>query len=269
MSTVRRCKMSSEKEAVLKPGYVSWRTFLNFFDTLKADGVPRRFDFSILPSMSGNRISQVKLTLLFLMLIIEKKKKNNSFAIDPRLGQLANADTDERKAILEGIIKEAYTFLFSDGFVLKSATASQFSNKFEAFGLGGDTRTRAEAFFLNAAKFSNIEVSNYITNNRNTRKRRKTKPKTSTVKSNGKQEQVTTPAQKPEIPPARQESLDLLNGKYGMLHKLQIDHLPGNGTWTVSEKEEYFTAYTALLNMLVKVVDDEDYGDYDEDDDYE
>ncbi len=260
--------MNDDGRNALKPGYMAWATLVTFLDTVRTEGVPSHIDSSVLPNMSGTAKSQLRLTLQFLGLV------DQNSATSSELAKLANADLDERKVILNRILKQSYGFLFdaSNGFDLTNATAKAFSEKFDQYGLNGETKIKAEAFFLNAAKFANIDVSKHITNNRNTRKRReRAKPKAvspSTPKtSNASEKSQETPAPLGNIS-ASGQGQEFLNGKYGLLHKLQIEYLPQNGQWTRQERDDYLDAYNALLKMLVKVTDSVDEDDMEDEEEY-
>lgn len=249
--------MKENETTVLKPGYVSWRTFINFLDILKADGVPTHIDAGVLSNMSGTVRSQLRLTLRFLNLI------DKEFQTSETLNRLAMAEQEDRKQILDVVLRESYGFLFNpdDDFDLIKSTANKFSEKFGQYGITGQTKIRAEAFFLSAAKFSDIEISRYITENRRTRKTRPTKTKKPTPKPGIKQpDEVSTGKAEDESKRPGFEKIrgTLLNGKYGLLHKLQIEKLPENGKWTVSQKQQYLAAYQSLLNLLVTEVKEDD-----------
>ncbi len=97
--------MKTDDPVVLKPGYVSWRTFITILDTLKADGVPQHLDSRVLDNLSGTVRSQLRLTFRFLGLIDENDKTQ------AMLENLANGDQEERKRIVKSLLKTSYGFL--------------------------------------------------------------------------------------------------------------------------------------------------------------
>lgn len=244
--------MDKEELAAPKPGYVSWTTFITFLDSLKADGVPTHIDTSVLKNMSGTVKSQLRLTLLFLGLIDKDNQTQTA------LKRLAEAELEDRKSILREILMESYDFLFSptDDFNIENSPASKFSEKFVIYT--GDTRARAEAFFLSAAKFAGIKVSRYITQNRTTQKKKPVaKVKISTPPSNrpinaGAGER--SPSDTPRTASNDPGQID----RYNLLRLLQEQQLPKDGVWTAAQKQQYMAAYDALLGLLVQTTDEEE-----------
>lgn len=253
--------MVSEK-TVLKPGTASWRTFWTFLESLKGAPLPTQVDNDVLSKFSGTARSQLRATLQFLGLIDENYVPQDS------LSELVQASGDERKPLIDKILRERYSFLFDsrNGFDLTRSTSKEFGDRFAAFKLTGDSRGRAESFFLNAAKYAEIPISKYILNNRTGWSRRERKKDVPSGEANGtkqdrkqdelKDERLGGEAGRDEgnQQPSQLEN-KLLNGQYGLLHKLQIERLPANGQWTSEDKEDYMASYTALLKMLVKVVE--------------
>lgn len=246
----------------MKPGTTSWKTFWNFLESLKGQPIPTQFDNDVLSKYSGTARSQLRSTLHFLDLI------DGNYAPQDALTDLVQASGDERKLLVDRILRERYHFLFDSrgGFDLSRSTSKEFGERFAAFKFSGDSRGRAESFFLNAAKYAGIPVSKYILNNRTGWARRDRKKDPSSGETNGNSQDRRRDAMKDEQlqgttggDDGNQEQSELetklLNGQYGLLHKLQIEKLPTNGQWTSRDKAKYMASYTALLEMLVSVVD--------------
>lgn len=249
--------MANEKD-VPKPGTIAWGGFLNFLDNLKKAGVPTQIDNVVLSKMSGSGRSQLRATLQYFGLIDEK------YVVQDSLVELVSADEEERKVLIGRLLRERYSFLFDskNGFDLSRSTAKEFTDKFAKY-YSGDSRAKAESFFLKGASYAGIPVSTYITQNR-TWPRRERKKGTSlgdngsarqeAQKDRDPNEEETPFQQRGNGQPGHQDT-KLFDGPYGILHKLQIEKLPGNGQWTSEERDNYVESYLALLKMLVKVVD--------------
>lgn len=256
------------------PAYVSFTTLRNFLDLIRTEGVPPVIDPSMLRHMSGATSSQLRTALKYL------GATDDEGVTESALEELAQASDEDRPAVMAKVLKSAYGFLFdgSDDFDLEKGTFRQFDDKFRDQGATGATVVKAERFFIQAAEYAQIPISAYITKGmktRRTQKKTKKTPTSATKSQNGSSKVNNQKVEERTVEkPKKQLENSLLSGKYGLLHKLQIDHLPENGEWTMEEKDAYTKAYGALLGMLVKVVepDEEDYEDYyddDDDDDYE
>jgi hypothetical protein len=138
------------------PPYISYRTFRNFLEELKARGVPSRIDRSVMSHKSGTVQSQLLLSLDYLGLL-----KSSGHPTE-KMKKLLESEGTDRKAVLREIIETAYGFVFAHGFGLKTATSHQAEELFQKTGASGETVRRCLSFFLAAAKDSGIPVSPYI-----------------------------------------------------------------------------------------------------------
>ena len=258
--------MVTNEEYAVKPGYVSWSSFLTFLDMLRAEGIPTQIDHSVLSNMSGTVQSQLRLALQYMDLIDEEYQTKS------KLEDLALASDEDRKEILGSILKDSYTQFFdsSTDFDLTTGTYPLFSKLFSDSGLTGETKYRAESFFLNAAEFCEIDVSKYIIDGRKksrTTRRKPSKPTASSGKKKGhKDEELSDEISDmdPEQPGQNERKTNnghlgnsLLNGRYGLLHKLQIEELPKDGMWTAEERERYLNSYKSILDLKVEIIPDE------------
>jgi len=146
----------------LTPPYVSYRTFANYLDKLKENGIPHKLDPSVMRTLSGASQSQLRGAFRYLGLIDSNDATTNSLHV------LVNADETELKELWAQLVKISYTFLFgSDAdFDLSRATPKQFADKFREQGLNGDTIRKAQAFFLNLADLAGIQVAKHIRDGR-------------------------------------------------------------------------------------------------------
>jgi len=150
--------MTTEKK-LPAPAYVSFSTFRNFLDWLGEVGVPSRIDRSFWgQKFSGAAGGQLLATLRFLGLL------NQDGVPDPTLERLASGDIDERKAILKSLMTRYDAAL--DGLDLERATAGELDERFRRYNITGATFGRAIAFFVQAAQYSGIPLSPYITQRR-------------------------------------------------------------------------------------------------------
>ncbi|HWQ55741.1 MAG TPA: hypothetical protein VN442_18790 [Bryobacteraceae bacterium] len=118
--------------------------------------MPDRIDRSIMHSYSGG--VQTQLVQVFKCL---KLVEANSAPSDT-LKALIASDGSSRQTKLAAIVREAYPFLFNDGFPLGSATGKQLIDAFTVTGISGDSVRKAIAFFLGVAKDAGIQTSPYF-----------------------------------------------------------------------------------------------------------
>lgn len=171
-------------EPKMLPPYVSYRTFRNFLERMQ-DGIPSRIDRSVMGSyMAGGTVTQLITALKVLQLIEENGKPK-----DP-LEQLVNASGDERRSILEAILRNAYPNVFQ--LDLKRASAQEFREAFKEFTTKEDVVNKCQAFFRQAAEDAGIELSPYIMERKKVtaQPRRRRKPKKSEAEVPSKHEQV-------------------------------------------------------------------------------
>ncbi|MEE2840021.1 MAG: DUF5343 domain-containing protein [Acidobacteriota bacterium] len=147
--------MKNSKESSIPP-YISYRTFTNFLNELRARGLPSRVDRSVMAHKSGTIQSQLLLALNYLGLL------RGSGQPTDQLKQLIESTDQPRQGVLRGILKTSYGFVFKSDIGLQTATSDQAEELFEQTGASGETVRRSIAFFLAAAKDSGIPISDYI-----------------------------------------------------------------------------------------------------------
>lgn len=140
----------------LAPPYIAHRTFLNFLERLKAQGIPTRIDRSVVPSLSGGMQVHLFTTLKYLRLM-----SPNGIPTET-LRKLVSSEGEERQAKFKDILVASYPFLFKDEVNLKGITAQELRELFGKEGLSGGTIPKAINFFIEIAKDSGIELSPYI-----------------------------------------------------------------------------------------------------------
>ena len=147
--------MKNSKESSIPP-YISYRTFTNFLNELRARGLPSRIDRSVMAHKSGTIQSQLLLALNYLGLL------RGSGQPTDQLKQLVESTDQPRQEVFRGILKTSYGFVFKSDIGLHAATSDQAEELFEQTGASGETVRRSIAFFLAAAKDSGIPISDYI-----------------------------------------------------------------------------------------------------------
>lgn len=130
--------------------YLAWRTFFNLILQMEEKGLPQRIDRSFLTGRSGADQTYLIATLKSWGLIDE-----NGVVLDA-LKHLVQ-DKDERQAHIGTILRLHYPEVFG---LAGNATQAQMDETFrEAFGLQGNTRRKAETFFLHASAFAGLKLS--------------------------------------------------------------------------------------------------------------
>lgn len=165
------------------PPYATFTQFIGFLNKLRDKPIPSRIDASIFGNASGSLSYSVIAALKSLKLIQPNGIPNSEFAA------LVEAGDEERKAILKEAMKNAYPTLHSSQFPLENATAGQFDehlrNNYEA---KGSTIDKVASFFIQAAVFAGIPISEHILNR---------KPSAG-LSTNGKSRRQR---KQPEVPP--------------------------------------------------------------------
>lgn len=136
------------------PPYVAFRTFLTALEHLE-QGLPNQIDRSVWPSFSGASQGHLIAAFKFLGLIDDNNQTQ------PILERLVE-DKENRKAILQQILKEKYADLFSIG--LTKASPKQLDEAMAKYGVKGSTHQKAISFFLQAAQYAELPLSPFLTN---------------------------------------------------------------------------------------------------------
>lgn len=155
--------------------YVAFTTFKNALDQL-AQGVPNRVDRSVFPGLSGGVQAQLLAGMRFLGLIDGDGKPQ------PSLAKVAVLDEPSRKRELRAILEDTYADLFALN--LKKTTPAELNEQMaQSYNVSGDTRDKAVRFFLSAAEYAGVPLSQLFEKKRgrtasaSTPKRRRGRPK--------------------------------------------------------------------------------------------
>jgi hypothetical protein len=253
----RRTDVVEEAKAPTAP-YISFRTFLNLLDKLHSGGVPQHIDrhyWGVF--LAGSTGQQVMAALRFLGLITPENKPT------PMLERLV--DPTERKAALKELLDERYAGLSERGVDVSRTTPGYLERAFgELYNVDGETRRKAVTFYVHAAQFADIPLSQHVT--AKTRQRR-----APTGRTRAKPGQPAPPAGNvsERLPAKEQPPTPQNTGPYAILHAL-LDQLPPEGRWTSPLRTRWLAALQANVDFLITVEDepdtsdDYDYADYED-----
>jgi hypothetical protein len=133
------------------PPYIAFTTLTDLLTRLeKSGGIPPQIDRSYLDSFSGGYQSQVIAALKSLDLIGDKGE------VSPALIDLIETP-EHRKRRIADMLRVRYAEVVKLGEI--NATQAQLLDAFGKFGITGDTKRKAIAFYMKAAKFADIKVS--------------------------------------------------------------------------------------------------------------
>lgn len=141
---------SSVQSRVPPAAYMSGKQFVEMFDKYAEHGLPAVFDLSYFGSMSGSLIAQIRGSMRHFDLIDEAYVPTDS------LRELVQAGADDRKLLLEVLVKDKYADALSLG---SSATSGQLNKVFTERGINGATVDKAVAFFLYVTDYLDIPTS--------------------------------------------------------------------------------------------------------------
>ena len=175
--------MAAETETTFQPPYMSWATFDSIIEQFRAVGLPGRIDRSVLPSRSGGDQSQ------FLRAASSFGFIDGNEAPTERFRRYV-ADQDARPEIMREVLREAYPSVV--GLPL-DATPQMLTDQFRSFGIEGDTVRKAIAFYLNAARFAELEISPHFKATRPGAGGRRSGKRAATRKTPEKQEPIKDP----------------------------------------------------------------------------
>jgi len=145
----------NKEEKKLRPPYLSYKTFDNFLQRLKTDGIPSRIDRSVLGSYSGSNQILILTSLRYLNLTNDQGEPNE------KLEKLVKSTESERKKTLKEILIASYPFVFQDKH-LNNITYSLIQEHFIGAGTQGDTTKKSIRFFIAAARDAEIELSPHL-----------------------------------------------------------------------------------------------------------
>lgn len=146
---------NKDQEKKVLPPYVSWRTFVNFLDSLGVT-VPSQIDRSVVPSMSGGTWSYLIGALRFMNLVDSNNIPSEALKL------LAGAKGDKRKDLYKELFDSTYSFLLENGVDISQTTPNQLQKALNDAGATGDTASKCRSFFLSLAKEAGIQLSPYL-----------------------------------------------------------------------------------------------------------
>lgn len=139
------------------PPYATFAPFLNLLNKLRDTQVPNRIDPSVFKNASGSLIYSVLAALKVLKLI------GPDGAPSPDFVELVKADDETRKNLLLAALPAAYPTFFDGTFDIRKASAGQFDEHLrDHYDAKGSTIDKVAAFFLAAANYTGIEVSDLV-----------------------------------------------------------------------------------------------------------
>jgi hypothetical protein len=137
------------------PAYTTYTAFTNLINDLRENGMPSHITRSVVNGSNSGKATMIA-SLRYLGLI------DKSHASTDRMTQLVENQEDYSRNLNE-LLLEKYPFLFDDSIDIKNTTTEKVSEKFKEAGASGSTVSKCMAFFLQAAKAADIEVSSRVT----------------------------------------------------------------------------------------------------------
>jgi hypothetical protein len=138
----------TQDSASWSPPYIAFANFLHLLDRLE-DNLPPRIDRSFLTG--SNAVNTMTLAALRSLGLIDADGRPQQALVD-----LAQRP-EERKPLIAALITRWFPKPVQLGGI--NATQSQLEEAFAEWGITGDTRRKAIAFYLKAAKFADLPVS--------------------------------------------------------------------------------------------------------------
>jgi len=145
--------MANESNVLTAP-YIAFSTFTTALSNLKAHGLPTRLDRSVFTSFAGAVQGQVLSAFKFMGLIDQQGNVQNDLSL------LVQADDDGRKPILKALLPKRYKEVFAID--LTKASPLQVSEEIKRYNVTGATHARAVRFFLKAAQYAGLPMSNRL-----------------------------------------------------------------------------------------------------------
>lgn len=162
----------AEKQKTPSPPYATFSAFLNFINKLRDTQVPSRIDPTVFGNASGSLSYSIIAALKSLKLISADGKPA------AELVSFVKASDDDRKALMQAILREGYPSLWTDAIDLGTATAGQFDEHIRSeYDVKGSTVDKVANFFIAAAKYADFALSHHLSN------RKPTAPSSSAAKS--------------------------------------------------------------------------------------
>lgn len=231
--------MSTPETTEFAPPYIPFRTLLSAVERMEREGgIPSQIDrsyLSNLPWSSQNHFIAASKTLG----LIDGDGRPTDLLI--RLVE----NPSERKALVAEIVRKHYAGPVSLG---TNATQQQLEDQFKGFGLSGSTLRKAVAFYLHAAKFAEIPLSQHFRSPRTTERTSSgTRRKKTQTGEPGQAEGQETGGQGGELTKS-----DLHPFLQGLLRELPED----GATWDQAKRARWLQMAELTVDMLYKVDDE-------------
>jgi hypothetical protein len=138
----------TESKSSAPAAYLSFKTFLGAVDALE-HGIPKQIDRTIWRSQSGVIQSQIMMAFRFFGFV------NESDAPTPALQRFVEGK-DRRPEMMASLIRHSYRSIVEHD--LTKMSPKMLSDAMDEYGVSGDTKRKALAFFLRAAQFADIPM---------------------------------------------------------------------------------------------------------------
>lgn len=147
----------AEKTANHSPPYATFASFVTFLNKLRETQVPSRIDPSVFGNASGSLSYSIIAALKSLKLISAEGVPTLAMI------EFVKATDDDRKILMQDILKVGYPTLWNGSIDLASTTAGQFDEHIrQEYDVKGSTVDKVAAFFIAAAKFSDYSISTHL-----------------------------------------------------------------------------------------------------------
>ncbi len=139
------------------PPYLSYRTFRNFLESLRATAVPTRINRGIMANMSGSNQALLLATIRYFGLASEQGIPTAD------LKQLIEVKDPERMRVWHRILMSGYAETFGSKIDLERTTTDELADAIRRQGVSSPDRIRkCVTFFTLAAKDAGLKLSPHI-----------------------------------------------------------------------------------------------------------
>lgn len=214
------------------PPYTSYASFKNYLDHLAGKPLPSRIDKSVMAHLNHGTQQALLASLRHLALVGEGD------APTVHLELLLEATGDDRKDLLQSMIKAAYPYLWDGTIDLSRATSAEFTERMrEATGAQGTTIDKASGFFFGLANEAGIELSPHLASRKaaNGSSAKRARPKK-------KMSKPLDPPPPPAPPPSGGAMTDRLMEKFPTF----------DPSWPDEIKTQWFAAFERLMTSAEK-----------------
>ena len=139
------------------PPYLSYTTFQNFLEALRATAVPTRINRGVMANMSGSNQALLLATIRYFGLASEQGIPT------AELKQLIEVKESERKQVWRRIFMSGYSDTFGSKIDLERTTTDELAEAIRRQGVSSPDRIRkCVTFFTMAAKDAGVKLSPHI-----------------------------------------------------------------------------------------------------------